>query len=101
MTEKEIKELIQLIKDNELYCRVDLETNETELSQDGLSYCEVMVHVYKDDEYKQDILTFQIILDDSNETYYLDDTSSQYGEEIVRKIFAVNDYCKYLMKMYM
>lgn len=101
MTEKEIKELVQLIKDNELYCTIELEADDTELSEDGMSYSSVVVHVCDDRHRSRDIIKLQIILDEDSETYFLDNTSYEYGEETIRKANAVNKYCKGLIKKHM
>lgn len=101
MTEKELKELIQLIKDNELYCRVNLKTNETELSEDGMSYFEIRVRVYRDEKYIHDVFQLQLISDSNGETYFLEDKSCQHGEDVMRQTKMAVKYCKYLMAKYM
>lgn len=101
MTEKEIKELIQLIKDNELYCRVDLETNETELSEDGMSYSYVRVRVYRDEQHIHDIFQLQLIADSEGETYFLENESYQHGEDVMRQANSAIKYCKHLIQKYM
>ncbi len=101
MTEKELKELIQLIKDNELYCRVDLETNETELSEDGLSYSEIRVRVYRDEQYIHGVFQLQLISGSGGDTYFLEDESCQHGEDVMRQTKRAVKYCKYLMAKYM
>lgn len=101
MTENELRELIQLIKDNELYCRVDLETNETELSEDVLSYSSLAVFVYKDEHCITEVLKFQMILDSDSETYYFENMSYKCDGETTRKANNVVSYCKYLIKKYM
>ena len=72
MTEQELKELIGIIKDNGLCCNVELETDETELSEDGLSFLSMVVHVYADEQEIKEVLKLQIILDRANETFFLD-----------------------------
>lgn len=100
MTEKELKELIQLIKDNELYCRVNLETNETELSEDGMSYSEIRVRVYRDKQHIHDIFQLQLIADSDGETYFLENESCQHGEDVMRQANSAIKYCKGLIKKY-
>lgn len=99
MTEKEIKELVQLIKDNELYCTLELEADETELSEDGMSYSSVAVHVC--DDRHRGIIKLQIMSDEDSETYFLDNESYQYGPEVTRQANPINKYCKGLIKKYM
>lgn len=101
MTENELKELIQLIKDNELYCRIDLETNETELSEDGMSYSYARVRVYRDEQHIHDIFQLQLIADPEGETYFLENESCQHGEDVMRQANSAIKYCKHLIKKYM
>lgn len=101
MTEKEIKELIQLIKENGLFCKVDLETNETELSEDGLSYSYTRVRVYRDKQHIHDVFQLQLISNSNGETYFLEDESCQHGEDVMRQTKMAVKYCKYLMTKYM
>lgn len=98
MTDKDIKRLIKLIKDSELYCRVNLETNETELSEDGMSYSAIRVRVYRDEKHIHDVFQLQLISDSNGETYYLDNESCQHGKDVVRQANDAIKYCKYLMK---
>lgn len=100
MTEKEIKELIQLIKENGLFCKVDLETNETELSEDGLSYSYTRVRVYRDKQHIHDIFQLQLIADSDGETYFLENESCQHGEDVMRQANSAIKYCKGLIKKY-
>ena len=101
MTEQELKELIGIIKDKGLYCNVELEADETELSEDGLSFSSVVVYVYADEQKAKEVIKLQIILDRTDETFFLDNMSYQYTDGTTQKANNVVTYCKHLIKRYM
>lgn len=101
MTNKDIRRLIKLIKDSELYCKVWLEADETGLSEDDICYSEIRVRAYRDEHHIHDIFQLQIISDSDGETYFLENESCQHGEDVVRQANGAIKYCKHLIKKYM
>ena len=101
MTKHEIHSLIELVKENDLYCNVELETDERYLLGDVVIYSLLFAHVYADEDKDDSVITFQINLDPKSETYYLDDTSGSYDEDIKDRIFPISQYCRQLINQYM
>ncbi len=101
MTEQEIRKLLNLIKNQNLFCDIDLETGETYLLGDIVIYSVLVAHVYADEKKKTALITFQIDLDPKSETYYLDDISGSYDEDIKDRLFPISQYCRQLINQYM
>lgn len=101
MTKHEVKSLIELVKENNLYCEVELETDERYLLGDIVIYSLLVVHVYANEEKDKSVITFQLDLDPQSETYYLDDISGSYDEETQGRTFAISQYCRQLINQYM
>lgn len=101
MTEQEIRKLLNLIKNQNLFCDIDLETGETYLLGDIVIYSVLVAHVYADDKKNTALITLQIDLDPKSETYYLDDISGSYDEDIKDRLFPISQYCRQLINQYM
>ena len=101
MTEQEINSIIELVKENDLYCNVELETDERYLLGDIVIYSLLVAHVYSDERKNTALITLQIDLDPKSETYYLDDISGSYDEDIRDRIFPISQYCRQLINQYM
>lgn len=101
MTKHEVNSIIELVKENDLYCNVELETDERYLLGDIVIYSLLVVHVYADDKKNTALITLQIDLDPKSETYYLDDISGSYDEDIRDRIFPISQYCRQLINQYM
>lgn len=101
MTKHEVNSIIELVKENDLYCNVELETDERYLLGDIVIYSLLVVHVYADEKKNTALITLQIDLDPKSETYYLDDISGSYDEDIRDRIFPISQYCKHLINRYM
>lgn len=101
MTEQEIRKLLNLIKNQNLFCDIDLETGETYLLGDIVIYSVLVAHVYADEEKDDAIITLQIDLDPTDGTHYLSDTSGACDKEIKEKAFPIVQYCKHLIRKYM
>lgn len=101
MTEQEIRKLLNLIKNQSLFCDIDLETSETYLLGDIVIYSVLVAHVYADEKKDDSVITLQIDLDPKSETYYLDDISGSCDEDIRNRIFPISQYCRQLINQYM
>lgn len=101
MTEQQIKSCISLIKENGLYCEIELTTDEKHLLGGEVMYSCWVLHVYVDENKDDLIITLQIDVDPTDETYYLSDTSGACDKEIKEKAFPVVKYCKHLIRKYM
>ena len=101
MTKHEVKTLIELVKENDLYCDVELRTDERYLFGDIVIYSLLIANVYADEEKDDSIIIFQLDLDPKSETYYLYDTSGSYDEDIKNRMFPISQYCRQLISQYM
>lgn len=101
MTEQEVRKLLNLIKNQNLFCEVDLETDETYLLGDIVIYSALVAYVYADEEKDDLAITLQINLHTTDGTHYLRDTSGACAKEIKEKAFPVVQYCKHLIRKYM
>lgn len=100
MTEKEVRELLQLIKSQHLFCNIELETDETYLLETATRYSSCVVHVYTDEDKERDVIIMQIDIDPKSQTYYLDDRSGGFNKDIQKHALFVSDYCKNLITRY-
>lgn len=101
MTEQEIKELLQLVKNQNLYCNLELETDDTYLFEGTLRYSLCVANIYADKEKDRVIITMQLDIDPKSQTYYLDDISRRFSKDIQKHALVVSDYCKDLIARYM
>lgn len=101
MTAQEIKELLQLVKNQNLYCNVELETADTYLFDDTVGYSLCVAHIYADKEKDKTIITMQLDINPKSQTYYLDDISQRFSKDIQKHALVVSDYCKNLITKYM
>lgn len=101
MTKHEVNSIIELVKENDLYCNVELETDERYLLGDIVIYSLLVAHVYADEKKNTALITLQIDLDPKSETYYFDDISGSYDEDIQKHALSVCRYCKDLIARYM
>lgn len=100
MTESEVRELLKLIKNHNLYCNLELETDDTYLSEDTLRYSFCSAHIYTDKDKDIVIITMRLDINPENQTYYLDDTSGRFSEETQKLALPVCRYCKDLIARY-
>lgn len=101
MTKHEVNSIIELVKENELHCNITLETDERYLLGDIVIYSLLVAHVYADEKKNTALITLQIDLDPKSETYYLDDISGSYDEDIKDRMFPISQYCRQLINQYM
>lgn len=101
MTENEVRELLKLIKNHNLYCNLELETDDTYLFENTVRYSSCTAHIYVDKEKDMVVMTMRLDIDPENQTYYLDDTSGRFGKDIQKLALFVSDYCKDLIARYM
>lgn len=100
MTEQEIKELLQLVKNHNLYCNLELETDDTYLLEDTVRYSMCVAHIYADKEKDKTVIIMQLDIDPRSQTYYLDDSSGSFSEDIQKHALSVCRYCKDLIARY-
>lgn len=101
MTEQEIRKLLNLIKKQNLFGNIDLDTDETYLLGDIIIYSALLAYVYADEKKDDSVITLQINLNPTDGTYYLRDTSGECDKEIREKVAPVVQYCKRLIRKYM
>lgn len=101
MTEQEVRELLQLIKKHNLYCNLELETDDTYLLEDAVRYSLCVANIYADKKKDRVIITMQLNISPESQTYYLDDTSGSFSEDIQKHALSVCRYCKDLIARYM
>lgn len=100
MTEQEVRELLQLIKNQNLFCDIELETDDTYLFEDTVRYLSCVVHVYAEKEKDRVVINMQLDMNPEDETYYLNDMSGRFGTDIQKHTLPVSDYCKNVIARY-
>lgn len=100
MTEQEVRELLQLIKNQNLYCDLELEIDETYLCENTPIYNSCLVHVYADKEKTRVVITMRLNVNPENQTYYLDDISGRFSKDIQHHALFISDYCKNVIARY-